>query len=208
MPAPVYSAGTPGNVINGASVAKGANVAAFLDLSTVIEGQVNCEVVTGTAPTAGTVFSAYRAYAAGAAAPIALSSAVTAGATSLSVASKSGLSVGQNVALWHGTSPTNGEIVTVTAIAGSSPYTLTITGNGTGNGTIYSYSSGDGVYLIGQTAAFSVMPSGPTGTWASNKDYSAPMFLGTGQWVIAANNTDAAQTVTVSATCDRITSFQ
>ena len=34
------------------------------------------------------------------------------------------------------------------------------------------------------------------------------MLLGTGQWVIAANNTDAAQTVTVNATCDRITSFQ
>jgi hypothetical protein len=208
MPAPVYSAGTPGNVINGVSVAKGANVAAFLDLSTVIEGQVNCEVVTGTVPTAGTVFSAYKAYAAGAAAPITLSSAVAAGATSLSVASMIGLSVGQNIALWHGSAPTVGEIVTVTAITGTGPYTLTITGNGTGGGSIYSYSSGDGVYLIGQTAAFSVMPSGPTGTWAANKDYSAPMFLGTGQWIIAANNTDAAQTVMVNATCDRITSVQ
>jgi hypothetical protein len=208
MPSPVYSAGTAGNVISGVSVAKGANAAAFLDLSTVIEGQLSCEVVTGTAPTAGTVFSAYRAYAAGAAAPISLSSAVTAGATSVSVASRTGLSVGQNVALWHGTAPTSGEIVNVTAISGSGPYTLTITGSGSGNGTTYSYASGDGVYLMGQTAAFALMPSGTTGTWAANKDYSASMFLGTGQWIIAANNTDATQTVTVNATCDRVTSFQ
>ena len=208
MPAPVYSAGTPGNVISGVSVAKGANVAAFLDLSTVIEGQVNCEVVTGTAPTAGTVFSAYRAYAAGAAAPVTLSSAVTAGATSLSVATRSGVNVGQNVALWHGTSPTNGEIVNVTAINGSGPYTLTVTGNGTGSGTIYSYASGDGVYLMGQTAAFTIMPSSPSGAWASNKDYSAPMFLGTSQWIIAANNIDGTQTVTVNVTADKVTSFQ
>ena len=75
MPSPVYSAGTPGNLIGGVSVAKQTTVAAFLDLSSSIEGQVSCEVTTGaSAPTAGTAFSAYKAYAAGAAAPIAVSS--------------------------------------------------------------------------------------------------------------------------------------
>src|ERR1700741_3474273 len=114
MPAPVYSAGTPGNVINGVSVAKGANAGAFVDLSTIIEGQLYCEIATGTAPSAGTTFSAYRCYAAGTTAPITLSASASIGATSISVGSKTGLSVGQNVLLWHASSPTNGELVTVT----------------------------------------------------------------------------------------------
>ncbi len=201
MPVPVYAAGTLGNLINGVSVAKGATAAAFLDLSSVIEGQVNCEVTTGgTAPTLGTVFSAYRAYAAGATAPITLSAAVSAGATSLSVSSAAGLHVGQNVALQQASGSKLGEVVMISNISGT---TLTV------SATINAYSVGDGVYYISQTAAFTVTPSNSNGSWAPSKDYSAPMFLGTGQWVIAANNTDTtAPSVTVSATVDKIASFQ
>ena len=47
MPSPVYSAGSAGNLINGISVAHGTTVAAFLDLSTCIEGQVSCEMTAG-----------------------------------------------------------------------------------------------------------------------------------------------------------------
>jgi len=33
------------------------------------------------------------------------------------------------------------------------------------------------------------------------------MYLGTGQYVIAANNADSAQSVTVSVTTDKVTGF-
>src|SRR5690349_14433453 len=115
MPAPVYSAGTVGNVINNVSVAHGATVSAFLDLSAAIEGQVNCEVATGaTAPTAGTTFSAYRAYAAGGSPPITLSASVTLGATSISVSSSTGLHQGQNIALQQVSGSKLGEVVSIT----------------------------------------------------------------------------------------------
>ncbi len=204
MPAPVYAAGTVGNVINGASVAKQTTIAAFLDLSTAIEGQVNCEVTTGTgAPTAGTTFSAYRAYAAGASAPITLTAGAAAGATSITVGSASGLHQGQNIALQQATGLKLGEVASITgAITGTGPYVVPV------SPTINSYSIGDGVYLMSQTAIVSITPSSPTGAFAASKDYSAPMYLGTGQYILAANNADTTQTVTVTATCDKVTSFQ
>jgi hypothetical protein len=203
MPAPVYSAGTVGNVINGVSVAHGATVSAFLDLSAAIEGQVNCEVTTGAgAPTAGTTFSAYRAYAAGALPPITLSAGAAAGATSISVTSSTGLHQGQSIALQQLGGSKLGEVVSITgAITGTGPYTVPV------SATINAYLNSDAVYLIGQSAVFSVTPSSTAGTWAANKDYSSPMYLGTGQYVIAANNTDASQSVTVSATVDKVTSY-
>ncbi len=79
MASPVYSAAAnPGNVFGNVALAAGKNVAAFLDLSTAIEGQVTCELVTasGTAPAAATTFSFYHTYAAGSGAPITLSGAV------------------------------------------------------------------------------------------------------------------------------------
>lgn len=204
MPAPVYSAGTVGNVINGVSVAHGATASAFLDLSAAIEGQVNCEATTGAgAPTSGTTFSAYRAYAAGATPPITLTAGAGAGATSISVTSSVGLHQGQAIALQQVGGSKLGEVVSITgAITGTGPYTVPV------GATINAYSISDAVYLIGQTAVFSVTPSGPSGTWAASKDYSAPMYLGTGQYIIAANNADTTQAVTVTATCDKITSYQ
>jgi hypothetical protein len=199
MPTPVYSAGTVGNVINGVSVPHGATISAFLDLSSAIEGQLNCEVVTGvSAPTVGTTFSAYRAYAAGGSPPITLSSGISAGATSISVSSATGLHVGQNVALQQVGGSKLGELVSVSAISGTS---VTI------SATINAYSTSDAVYLIGQTPVTGITPSSSTGTWAASKDYSAPLYLGTGQYIIAANNADSAQSVTVSATMDKVTSY-
>jgi hypothetical protein len=200
MPAPVYSAGTVGNVINGVSVAHGDTVSAFLDLSTAIEGQVNCEIATGaTAPTAGTTFSAYRAYAAGGSPPITLSANVSAGAASITVSGTTGLHQGQNIALQQVGGSKLGEVVNITAISGN---TLTV------SATVNSYSTNDAVYLMGQSPVYSLTPSSPAGTWAANKDYSAPMYLGTGQYIIAASNADAVQSVTVSATVDKVTSYQ
>jgi hypothetical protein len=202
MPSPVYSAGTPGNVISGVSVAAGGTktVAAFLDISTCIEGQVTYEMTTGaTAPTAGTVFSAYKAYAAGASAPIALTAAAGTGSTSLSVSGTPDLHVGQQVALVSASTKV-GELVTISAIAGT---TLTV------GATTYGYNPGDLLYLIAQTASFIVTPANPSaGTWSANKDYSGVIFLGPSQWIISANNTDTAQTVTVNVTADKITAIQ
>lgn len=208
MPAPVYSAGTVGNVINSVSTANGVTRAAYLDLSTAIEGQVNCEIVTGaSAPTAGTAFSAYRAYAAGGSPPITLTGAVTAGqaSTTLAVSSTAGLHQGQKIALVQVGGSKLGEIVTISGAVSGSP--VSITGAGANSGTVNSYSSSDAVYLMGQTPVTGVTPSSVTGTWAANSDYSAPMYLGTGQYILAANNADSTQSVTVTATVDKVTSY-
>jgi hypothetical protein len=203
MPVPQYSAGTYGTPINSVTVAAGKTIAAFLDLSAVIEGQLNCEIVTGgCVPTVGTVFSAYRAYAAGGSPPITLTSAVSIGATSAQVNSNTGLHPGQLVGFQQVGGSKLGEVVTVSAISGTgSPYTLTI------SPLVNTYNISDAVYYMGQTPVFSVTPSSPTGTWVVNKDYSSPMYLGTGQYIIAAANTDPTVSVTVSITNDRVTSY-
>jgi hypothetical protein len=204
MPSPVYAAGTPGNVIGGLAVAKSTTAAAFLDLSTCVEGQVTCEMATGApAPTAGTTFAAYKAYAAGASAPITLTGSVILGATSLPLSGAVGLHQNQKVAI-VAASTNVGEVVTLTAApSGSGAQSIAC------SATINAYASGDKVYLMAQVAPFATAPANPsTGTWAINTDYSSELFLGPGQWIVAANNTDANQAVTVSVTCDRITAIQ
>jgi hypothetical protein len=203
MAAPVYSAGTPGNLINYVSVAASKNAAAFLDLSTSIEGQLTCETIVGSsAPTGLTTFSAYKAYAAGSSAPITLSASATAGATSLSVSSKTGLSIGQTVCLQQAGGSKLGELSKITAISGSSsPYTLTV------GATINSYSSGDYVYLMAQTASFAVAPASTSGTYSASTDYSSELFLGPGQWIVSASNADSSVSITANATYDRITAI-
>lgn len=203
MAAPVYSAGTPGNLINDVSVIHGTTAAAFLDLSSSIEGQLTCETIVGaSAPSIITTFSAYKAYAAGSSAPVTFNASASAGATSLSVNSKTGLSVGQNICLQQANSPKSGEMTKITAISGSSsPYTLNVTS------IINSYSTGDNVYLMAQTASFVAAPSNSSGAYATNSDWSSEFFLGTGQWVIAAFNGDATYNVIANVTVDKITSF-
>jgi hypothetical protein len=202
MPSPVYSAGASGNLINGVSVAKSATIAAFLDLSTCIEGQVSCEMTTGgTAPTAGTVFSAYKVY--GNSAANTFSASATAGSTSLSISSSAGLHNGQKILLQQATSTKLGELVTINGtISGTGPYAVPVTA------TINGYSVGDAVYLIDQIATSVATPSSLSGTWTATTDYSSALFLGTSQWAIAANNSDTSQTVTVTVSVDKITSYQ
>lgn len=221
MPSPTFTPGTVGNVINAVSVPKGATIAAFLPCSTDISAYVDCQVITGgTAPTAGTAFSAYRAIDCAATtpfAPMTLSAAVTAGtaSTSLSVAdvvsgAHGGLHPTQMIALVKaGAAPQNGEIVAVgtAGVSGSGPFTVPVTGGGANGGTLNSYASGDYVFLIGQRAVASATPSGPAATWAANSYYSAPLELGSGQYVLAASNADAAQAVTASATADLVPSY-
>jgi hypothetical protein len=198
MPSPVYFAGTPGNLINGLTVAHGTTVAAFLDLSTSIEGQVSCEMTTGgSALSGGTTFSAYKVY--GNATPITLSSAASSGATSLSVSSATGIHVGQKVLLQQSSGGKLGEIATVSAV-NSTTLTVSATANG--------YSVGDGVYLIEQTATYSTVPSSSSGSWLPSTDYSLPLFLGTGQWCITAGNGDTTNSVTVTVSVDKITAYQ
>jgi hypothetical protein len=188
-------------LINGVSVPKGAVIAAFLDLSNVFEGQVTCEMTTGsTAPTVGTTFYAYKVY--GNATPVTLSASASAGATSVTTSGSAGLHAGQKIALQQASGSKLGEIVTVSgAITGSGPYTVPVTA------LVNSYSSGDGVYLINQTATWAVEPASPAGTWLASTDYSGPLFPGTGQWIIAASNGDGTQTVTVTASVDKIPSY-
>lgn len=199
MPVPVYSAGSPGNVINGISVAKSANAVAFLDLSAEFEGQLSCQVDTLTAtPTAGTTFSAYKVY--GNKTTNTLSSTVNAGATSIAVASATAIHPNQRIALIAASTGV-GEIVTVTAApTGTGPYTIAI------SGTINAYASGDHVYLIAQSTTHAIAPMPQTP--AASTDYSAPMTLGTGQWIIAAANADTAEAVTVTISLDSVTAYQ
>jgi hypothetical protein len=209
MPAPVFNAGTLGNVINAVSVAPTKTIAAFLDLGSApnaeIEGQLVCEVVVGaTAPTAGTTFSIYDAYCAGAGANTTLSSGASAGAATINVVSKAGLNQGQKIAVQQAGGSKLGEVVTITgAITGTGPYAVPV------SATINSYSTGDNVYLFAQTPLDQVTPSSPTNTWAANSDYSSfKRRYGTGQYVVAANNADGSATVTVSAHCDFVQKYQ
>lgn len=199
MPTPVYSAGAPGNLINGVSAAHGTTVAAFLDLSAAFEGQVVCELTTGaTPPTSPTTFSAYKVY--GNATPATLSAAATAGATTITVSSAAGIHANQKVVLQQASGSKLGEVVMVSGVSGT---TLTLAA-----GTLNAYAIGDGVYLTAQAATATLQPGSSTGSWAAGTDYSGVMFLGTGQWAVAANNTDGSQTVTVTAGVDKITAYQ
>jgi hypothetical protein len=213
MPSPVFSAASnPGNVIGGVSVTKGATIAAFLDLSTCVEGQLDCAIATGTsAPTTGTTFSAYHVYAAGGSPPLTLTGAVTAGATSIPVNASGNLAylhAGEQFAIVSQNAPHAGEIVTLsTAPSGTGAQSLTVAGTASGGGTVNGYSTGDYIYLISQTATFTTTPASSTGTWAASKDYSSALFLSCGQWIIAASNGDATYAITVTITEDKITGF-
>lgn len=202
MPSPVYAPGGPGNLINGVPVAAARTIAAFLDLSACFEGQVTCEVVTrATPPSTGTVFSAYKVY--GNATPNTIQGPVSAGATSISLNSKAGINPNQKIALQQAGGSKLGEVVTVgtAAITGTGPYTVPV------SNTINSYSVNDPAYLVAQQASAAAAPASPSGSWAATTDYSAPLTLPAGQWVVAANNTDGTYSVTVSASVDKITAI-
>ncbi len=206
MPSPVYSAGTPGNVIPTTSLATTKTAAAFLDISTCVEGQVTCELVTltGTAPAAATTFGAYKAYAAGASAPITLSG--TTSGTTVPVNASSDLNYlhpAQTFAIVNQTTKVGELVILSTAPSGTGAQNLALQVAPVGT-----YNSGDLIYLIAQTPSFVVSPSNPsTGAWAISSDYSAEMFLGAAQWVIGVTN-GSTQTVSVAVSVDKITAIQ
>jgi hypothetical protein len=152
-----------------------------------------------TAPTAPTTFRCFRVYAATATTPNAtLSGAVSAGATSISVSSAAGISKGQQIAIVTAAGLV-GEIVTVSAVSGT---TLTLSA-----GTINGYSSGDLVLLVEQAASGGTVS--PGSSWTANAVYSTSIYPPSAWlWVLQAVNTDTAQAVTVSATLDKNPSFQ
>jgi hypothetical protein len=202
MAAPTYSAGTPGNVINGVSLAAGGskNSAALVDLSTVLGGALHCQMTTGsTAPTAATTFRCFRAYASTAASPsTTLSAGASAGATSLSVNSASGINKGQQIAIITAAGLV-GEIVTVSSISGT---TLTLSA-----GMINNYSTNDLVFLIEQTASGGTVA--PGSSWAANTTYSTTIYPPSAWlWIVQAINADTAQAVVVSVTLDKNPTFQ
>lgn len=201
MPFPIYQPGKPGNLIGSVPVPHGATIAAFLDLSNIDEGQVVCEVVTGgTAPTAGTVFSACKVY--GNETPKTVVVTAMAGSTSLTVSDATGISPGQRILLQQATATLLGELATVTGtVPQTAPSVLTITP------TLNTYSPGDGVYLIEQSPTWVVMPANTMGGWTANGDFSKTLYLSTGQWCIAANNPDIAASVTVIVSVDKVPGF-
>jgi hypothetical protein len=202
MAAPTYSAGTPGNVINGIGLASGGtkNSAALVDLSTVLGGALHCQMTTGsTAPTAATTFRCFRAYASTVASPsMTLSAAASSGSTTLSVNSASGINRGQQIAIVTAAGLV-GEIATVSSISGA---TLTLA-----VGTINAYSTNDLVFLIEQTASGGTVA--PGSSWAANTTYSTTIYPPSAWlWIVQAVNADTAQAVTASVTLDKNPAFQ
>jgi hypothetical protein len=202
MAAPVYSAGAPGNVISSVSLAASKNAAALVDVSEDVEGQVTCEVVTGSSvPSVGTVFSAYKVF--GNSSQTTISAATSTGATTITLSSETGLHQGQKIALQQASGSKLGELATINgAITGSGPYSVPVAA------LTNSYSTSDLAYLIAQNATAVVMPSSSTGTYAANSDYSQTLFLGPAQWIVSPSNGDGTVTVTANVTLDKITSFQ
>lgn len=189
MASPVSSAlGTPGNLIaSGTSVAAGKTAGAQLDASAIFEAQINGKAISpgtlGSTPLPSV--AAYQYYA-----ETTLSAAVAQGATSLTVASAAGIVVGQSIALVN-TAPSPGEIVTVTAISGT---TLTVAA------TQFAYASAATVLLIEQTPSTSVQLASPTGAaYAVSTPYSKNVDIDTGRYfVVVANGDTAAWTCEMS----------
>jgi hypothetical protein len=199
MASPVYSAGTPGNVISSVSLAATKNAAALVDVSNDVEGQVTCEIVVGSSvPSVVTVFSAFKVY--GNSNQITISAAASIGATTISLNSSTGLHVGQKIALQQASGSKLGELALIT---GSGPFAVPVAA------LLNSYSTSDNVYLISQSATFVSAPSSSAGTYSANTDYSgSPIFLEPAQWIISPNNGDGAVSVTAIATVDKITAFE
>src|SRR5579883_24853 len=173
MAAPVYSAGTVGNLINAVSIAAGGSkdAAAFYDGSTVVETQLTLELITGsTAPSKQTTFNIYKVYAAGSSAPLTFASSASAGATTITLNSAGSLQKGMQFLIQQASGSKLGEVVTVSSIAGAA---ITLAA-----GTINAYSTNDLAYYIAQTATFTAAPASSSGSWSASSDYSVAVFLG------------------------------
>lgn len=199
MPQPVYVLGAPGGVLNAVNVAKSTTIAAFIDVSSYFKSDLVCQVdTTTTAPTAGTVFSAYPVY--GNSTTNTLSTPVAVGGTSISVASKTAIAINQKIAIIAAATGV-GEVVNVTAApTGTGPYTVAI------SPTLNAYATSDHVYLMTQTTGLNIAPM--PGTPVASTDESLPLAVETGQWILAINNTDTAQPVVVTVSRNDLEKFQ
>lgn len=189
MASPVYVPATsPGNLIpSGTAVVKAGGFGAFLDASAVFEAQVTTKFETGASvsTTAGVVSSAYHVYGS-----TTLGAAVSATATSITVASAAGLLPGQQIAL-------PSEIVTIASTYTAGSTTVPV------SALQYSYAAGAPVYLVEQTPSASVQLASPSGAaYAASTAYSKTIYLGTSRYFIYLNNLDAANGVSVEATVD------
>ncbi len=197
MAAPTYSAGSLGNVINAITVAKGANSAALVDLSTALGGALLCKILTGSAViTAAVTFGCYRVTGATATGKTTLSAGALAGAASLTVGSASGIGKNTVIAVVKAAG-LFGELVTVSNVSGT---TLTV------SPIINSYSSNDLVFLIEQTPSGGLVA--PGASWVANTEYSTTIYPPAAWlWIIAAKNTDATNSAIVTVTLDKNPTF-
>jgi hypothetical protein len=197
MAAPTYSAGSLGNVINAITVTKGANSAALVDLSTVLGGALLCKILTSSPViTAAVTFGCYRVTGATATGNTTLLAAASAGATTLSVRSASGIGKNTVIAVVKAAGLV-GELVAVSNVSGT---TLTVAA------TINAYSINDLVFLIEQT------PSGgsvsPGSAWAASTEYSTTIYPPAAWlWIVAAKNNDASNSAAITVTLDKNPAF-
>jgi hypothetical protein len=194
MAAPVPSLGAFGGLLALVSLATLKTIGTFLDLSTFIEGQVQCFLLpNATPPSAPTVFSFYKVTANKN--PILVSSStgtsITLGTTPASLGIFNNMSIGVQQA---GGSKL-GEVAAITGITGN---VLTV------STLVNTYAANDLVYVLTQTPVWQIQPSSPTGTWVGSTPYSVEIFPGPAQWFVGVHNTDAGQAVMVAITVDDI----
>ncbi len=197
MAAPTYSQGTYGGIINAVSVAHGTNIAALIDLTLKLGGALLCKFLTGSsAITAALNFKLYRVTCALAGTPnTTLTSGYSAGATSIAVASVTGVSKNCIIML----SPAAGGLGEIVTVSNISALTLTV------SATVNAYSSGDYVFLLEQTSTISIAPGS---SWAASTEYSQSIYPPAAWlWCLQAQNTDSTNAVTVTANLDTNPAF-
>ena len=186
MAAPVMTKSATGNVLAASTLAASKNVAVYRDDSANLQDDLTVRVTTGAAATstAGCQVKVY--YVSGS---TTLTASASAGTTTLSVASATGIALGQKICV-------NSELRTVSAISGT---TITI------DALQSTQSSSVAVYLITQTARPSITLGAPS--LAANTTYSDLFRLSTGTWVVAMTNTDASNSITAEMSAGVVTSF-
>lgn len=197
MTAPKLTLGSHGNVVaSGTSIAAGKLGAVFFDAGAYFEAQVTISFTTGgaIAATLGGKFEFYCVYDAGT--TITNGGGIAAGATSVTVASASGITQGQKIYLDGNTAGT-GEIVTVSNVSSN---ILTI------NATVYAHAQNNAVKLIEQSPSHVYTPAGYAGAaYATTTVYSKTQFLGPAQWVIQCTNLDNTNAITFEITQSNVT---
>lgn len=199
MPAPTYNV-NQNYPLSAVSIAAGKNAAALVDLSTVIQGEVWCQMLSGaTPPTAGTTFSLRRVIGAKATGNALLSGTNSSGQTTVNVqtAIPSNLTKGHLIALISASTGV-GEVCTVTNITSLALTVSAVLEN--------SYANNDLLFLIEQTASGGSVT--PGSSWSANSSYDTTLYPPIGIFILHALNTDGSVAVTVSSVVDTVPSIQ